>query len=148
MTSGGAHRIVDRRDSECADRVPLSLDEVHLGDLFFQRAASHDNAERITFEFTGLFVNARGTTVLALVVTPDAVIGLIECAFDAGARIGQLKTFARAQPRLWKAQRSDAAGGCGLDRHQVRRLDLVRNFEQHSAPVPALALRTVGRQAA
>ena len=60
--------------------LPLLLDDIHLGDFFFERAAGEFHAEHAGFERPVLFAQAGGAAVLALVVALDAVVGLVERA--------------------------------------------------------------------
>jgi hypothetical protein len=48
--------IVDRRHRQRADREALALEEIHLRDLFLERAAGQRHAERRLLELAGLAV--------------------------------------------------------------------------------------------
>ena len=87
-------------DGERADGVAAGRDQVHLGDLFLERAAREHDAERALLEFAGLLLEPLGAGVLALVVAPDAVVGVVERAGEIGAGIGQREAVARAGDAL------------------------------------------------
>src|SRR5690606_2438474 len=80
-----AHRIVDDGDRQRADRFAARLDQVHLGDFFLERAAGKRDAEIVALESAGFLRQPLRATILALVVAPDAVIGLIERADEVRA---------------------------------------------------------------
>ena len=145
MAGGGAHRIVDDHDGERAERMALGLREIHLGDFLVERTAGEHDAELALLELAGLLLEPLRATVLALVVTPDAVVGVIERAGEIGARIGQREAVAGAAMRGRQLEHGDAVDDLGLDRHQMQRIDLVRHLEQHAALVGVLALGRVRR---
>ena len=140
VAGAGRHRIVDRDDGERADRIAARLHQVHLGDTLFERAAGQLHAERAGAEAAGLFLESGRAAILALVVTPDAVIGLVERAGQAHALVGQAEALAMAPMIARQAHHGDTVDGHGLDRHQMRRIELVRHLEQHAALMLGLAL--------
>ena len=143
VSGGGAHRVVDDRNGERADRVALRLDQIHLGDFFVERATREHHAERTLLELAGFLLEALRAGILALVVAPDAVVGVVERAGEIGALIGQREAVARAPMRRRQLEHGDAVDDLGLDRHQMLRIDLVRDLEQHAALVGLLPLRRV-----
>ena len=145
VAGGGAHRIVDDDDGERAEGVALGLGEIHLGDLLVERTAGERDAERALLELAGLLAQPLRAAVLALVVAPDAVVGVIERAGEIGAGIGQREAVAGAAVRLGQLEHRHAVDRFGLDRHEMERIDLVRHLEQHAALVGALAFRRMGR---
>ena len=138
----GAHRIVDDRDGERADGVALRLPTRFISEIFSssgQPASTTPN---------GLFLNSPDFSrsplragILALVVAPDAVVGVIERAGEIHSGIGERKAVARAPLRRRQLEHGDAVDHLGLDRHEMIGIDLVRHLEQHAALVPALAVR-------
>ncbi len=58
VAGGRAHRVVDDRDGERAERVALGLRQVHLGDFLVERTAGEHDAERALLELAGLFLAA------------------------------------------------------------------------------------------
>jgi hypothetical protein len=96
MAGGRAHRIIECDDGERTDRMAAGLDQIHLGDFLVERAARQRDAEDAFLELAALLPEPLRAGILALVVTPDAVVGVIERAGEIGARIGQRETVARA----------------------------------------------------
>jgi len=102
MPGGRHHRVVDRDHRQRRDRVALRLQLVELGDALLERAAGEVHAERRALpgrlaRGAGLLAHALRTGVLALLVAPDAVVGLVERAAQAGARVGEREAFATPQ---------------------------------------------------
>src|SRR5262249_33252092 len=92
MTCSGAQGIVDHHDRQRAKGVTPGSREVHRRYPLFQRTAEKLRAERILLVDAGFpIAKALGTTVLALVVAPDAVIGVIERLLERRSGIGQPK---------------------------------------------------------
>jgi hypothetical protein len=91
MPRGGAHRVVDIDDGQGADRVPLALHLVHLGDFFFERASRQRNPKGTFLVFAGLLAKARRATVLALVMAFDAVSRLVKRPLEVGAGVGEME---------------------------------------------------------
>ena len=141
----GAHRIVDDGNGKRADRVSLRLGQVHLGDFFLERASRERHAERALLELAGLLPKPLRATVLALVVAPDAVVGVVEGAFEAGAGVRQGKAVACAAMVLRELDGGDRSTTFRLDRNEVLRVDLRRNLEQHALGVASLPLRRMHR---
>ena len=139
-------RIVDRRHRQRADREALALEEVHLRDLFLERAAREGHAERRLLERAGLAVlQAARAAVLALVVAPDAVVGVIERAHEIVARVGQREALAMAQQRPRQLHARHAVDHLGLDRHEMLEVELVRHLEQRPVAMTPLALGMMQR---
>ena len=82
MTGGRDQRIVDGSDGQCADRESLALEEIHLRDLFLERAAGERHTEHRLAEACRrrLLLQALRARILALLVAPDAVVRLPEAA--------------------------------------------------------------------
>ena len=85
VAGGRNHGIVDGDDGERRDRVTGGLECVELGNFFFQRTACERYAERAFLERSlavgsRFFFQSGRAGVLALVMTPDTVIGLSERA--------------------------------------------------------------------
>ena len=132
------HRIVDRDDRQRADRVALRLQHVHLGDLLFERAAGERHAERRLLERAGLAVfRPLRATVLALVVAPDAVVGLVERLLVVHAGVGEREAVAARQSCPRQAQHGDAVALDGLHRHKLLEVEFVRHLEQRAATMRA-----------
>ncbi len=139
-------RIVDRRHRHGADREALALQEVHLRDLFLERAAGKRDAERRFLEQAGLAVpQASRAAVLALVVAPDAVVGVIERAHRIEARIGQCKSLAVTQQRPRQLEPGHAVDDFRLDRHEMLEVELVRHLEERPVAMARLAFGAVQR---
>src|SRR5262249_5851571 len=138
----GAHRVVDRDDGERADRMAADLYQVHLGNSLVERAPCAHDPERALLELAALLLEPPRAGVLALVVAPDAVVGVIERAGEIGARIGQRKTVARATIRWRQLEHRDAIDDFSLDWNKMVRIDLVRDLAQNAAfvPLPPLPL--------
>src|SRR5262249_56459016 len=96
VTGCGAHRVVDHDDGERADRMAADLDQIHLGNLLVEWAPREHDPERALLELAALLFEPLRAGVLALVVAPDAVVGVIERAGEIGAGIGERETVARA----------------------------------------------------
>src|SRR5439155_19668500 len=85
------------------ERPALGAQLVELGDLLLERAAGERHAEGRLPERCGaalrglLFAQPRRARILLLLVTPDAVVRLVEAAGEIGARIGQREAVAAAQ---------------------------------------------------
>ncbi len=126
-------------------RVALGLGQIHLGDLLVERAAGEHHAERALLELAALFLEPLRAAVLALVVAPDAVVGVVERAGEVHARIGERKAVTGAAMRRRQLEHRHPVDHLGLDRHQMVRIDLVRHLEQDAALVQPLAFRRVRR---
>ncbi len=102
MPGARAHRIVDDDQGQRPDVVALPLDQVHLGDLLFERAAGDVDAERIDLVAVVLAItHAFGARIRIAVVAIDAVIDLVEDVPRIGARVGQCETVAATtRPRM------------------------------------------------
>src|SRR5262245_21880935 len=96
MAGGRAHRIIERDDGERTDRMAVGLDQIHLGDFLLEWASGQRDAEDAFLELATLLPEPLRAGILALVVTPDAVVGVIERAGEIDARIGQRETVSRA----------------------------------------------------
>jgi hypothetical protein len=95
MPSRRHQRIVDGGHGQRADREAFALQQVHLRDLFVERAARQGDAERRSLEGAGLAVlQPARARILALVVAPDAVVGVIERAHQVEALVGKRKALA------------------------------------------------------
>src|SRR5581483_6842361 len=105
MTRGSRHGIVHADHRERANGPAFRAQLVELGDLLLERAAREAHAERrFLVRVRGgralrglLFEQAARARVLALLVTPDAVMRLVEAADQIRARIGERKAFPPAQ---------------------------------------------------
>src|SRR5207244_5675405 len=87
VTGRGAHRIVDGDDRQRADRMAACLDQIHLGNFLLERASRKHDSEHAFLELAVLLLEALRAGILALVVAPDAVVGMIERAGESGARV-------------------------------------------------------------
>ena len=96
-------------------------------------------------ELAGLLLQALGAAVLALVVAPDAVVGLVQRAHDVGSRIGQGEALAAPSMGGRKPERRDAGDRIVHDRHQRHRVDLARDLEQHPVVIRLPAGLAEGR---
>src|SRR6516165_1262423 len=67
-------RVVDGDDGEGAEAVAARLHQIHLRDLFLERAARQRHAKDALLESAVLLSEPLRAAVLALVVAPDAVI--------------------------------------------------------------------------
>ncbi len=128
-------RVVDGNDGQRAEAVAPRFDQVHLGYLFFERAAGEGDPEHAALERAVLLLQPLGAAVLALVVAPDAVIRLVERADKVGAMVGQGKPFAVPPLVFGQAQHRHALALDGLDRDQMVRVQPLRHLEQHPTPV-------------
>ena len=79
-----------------------------------------------------LLLQALRTGILALFVTPDAVVGFIESAGQIGAFVRQLEPGALAQTGYVKPVLGISLGYRGLRWHQILEIQLVRRLEQHA----------------
>ena len=153
MAGGRAHGIVDDDDGECRQRLSPRLGLVHLGNLFFQRAARQGHAEGAFLECTlarfslgRLVAQAARAAVLALVMAPDAIVRLVERACQVGARIGERKTLPPPQMvRVQPVAREARAGVGHLVMHQMRIVELFRYPEQDASAVPGNTRRAEHR---
>ena len=143
MAGGRAHRVVDDDNRQRADAVAAGCDQVHLGDFLVEGAAREHDAERAVLELSGLFLEALRAGVLALVVAPDAVIGMVERPGEISAGIGEREAVARAPMRRRQREHRDAFDDLGFYRNQIVRIGLARQLEQHAARVPAPAFERV-----
>ncbi len=140
-----AHRIVDRDDRERTHRIAVFLDGMHLGDLFLERAPVQRDAEMRLLEIAGLFAQAGGAAILALIVALDAVVALIERVREVHARVSELESFAVPPHRGRQTELAGLMLRDGLDGNQMLRVDLVGLLEQHAATMFLLALRRAER---
>ena len=143
VTGRGADRVVDRNDGKGAEAVAARLHQIHLGNLLLERAPREGHAKDGFFERAVLLFQTLRAAVLALVVTPNAVIRLVERADEAGAGIGQRKPLAAPPFVFGQAQHRHAVALDGIDRHEVMHVEPMRYLEQHPAAVLAPAF---GRQ--
>ena len=104
--------------------LPCCLDQVHLGDFFFERAAGQRHAEDALLERAVFLLEPGGAAVLALVVALDAVVRLVERAGQIRAGVGQLEAFAMP-PMVGEKLQLDQTVLARFDGHQVMRIDLV-----------------------
>ena len=138
VAGGSGQRIVDRDDRQRGDRIARDFQRVKLGNLFFQRATGQRHAKRTFLErdfafCVRFFLQPGRARILALVVAPDAVIGLGERPLEIGARVGQRKTVATADMFRLDGEGGDALGLMFLRmRHQILRVELGGRFEQHT----------------
>src|SRR5262249_2858719 len=79
---------------------------------------------RARLELAALLFEPLRAGVLALVVAPDAVVGVIERAGEIGAGIGERETVARAAMCGRQLEHRHAIDDFGLDRNQMVRIDL------------------------
>src|SRR5262249_56180178 len=123
-------------------RLSAARAQVHFGIFLAERAPREYAPERALLELAALLLEPLRTGVLALVVAPDAVVGVIERAGEIGARIGQRKTVARATMRGRQLEHRDAIDDFSLDWNKMVRIDLVRDLAQNAAfvPLPPLPL--------
>src|SRR4029079_6126531 len=84
------------------------------------------------------FLQSLRAGILALLVTPDAVVRFVERAGEVGALVAELVSFALAQ--MGERVLREAALRLGVDRDEAHEIELGRRLEQHSAAVPAPAL--------
>ncbi len=145
VAGGCHHRVVDDDGGERADRHAFALQLLELGDALLERTAGQRHAEHGLLEaergiLLGQAVRAR---ILALLVTPDAVVGLTERAGEIGTGVGQRETFAAAQ--VVQAMQRDAVARRGCERHEALEIELLRCLEQHAGGVALLAGRRVRR---
>ena len=105
VTGRRSHRVIDGNDGQCADGQPLGLGFVEFRNLFFKRAAGQRDAERRLLERLrtatagALLLQPLRTGILALFVTPDAVVGFIKGAGQIGAFVRQLEPGTLTQAR-------------------------------------------------
>jgi hypothetical protein len=146
VAGGRQQRIVDRGHRQRADGEALALQQVHLRDLLFERTAGERHAERRLLERAGLAIlEPARAAVLALVVAPDAIVGMIERAHQIEALVGQRKALAMPQHRARQLHAGHAIDDLGLDRHEVLEVELVWHLEQRAIEVSLLAFRIVQR---
>src|SRR5207302_6705009 len=86
-------------------------------------------------------VQTRGARVLLLLVTPDAVVRLVERADEIGARVGQRETFAPPGVTLAQSEAVHAVARLALDGNQPHVVELARRLEQYAGLVQCLAFR-------
>ena len=96
VAGAGDHGVINCDDGEGSDGVALLLNCVHLGDLFFERAAGQFDAEDAGFKRSVFLVQSGGAAVFALVVAFDAVVGLVEGTGEVGSGVSKLEAFAVA----------------------------------------------------
>src|SRR4029079_4534557 len=82
MPRGAHRRVVDHDHRERADRPGFALQLLGLGEPLLERAAGELNAEGALLEMdlparVRLLLQALRARVLALLVAPDAVVGLV-----------------------------------------------------------------------
>ena len=125
-----AHRVVDHDQRERADAVALTLHDVHLGDLLFERAPRDLHAERIDLVRPVLAVaHALRARVRVAVVAIDAVIDLVERLPQPVASIRERESVAPAARRGAPFPNREAAAVFGLVRHESVEVPLLRLFE-------------------
>ena len=130
MPRARAHRIVDDDQRQSADVVALPLDQVHLGDLLFERAAGDVDAERIDLVAQVLAIaHAFGAGIRIAVVAIDAVIDLIEDVPRVATRVGQRKAIAATTRRRTPLPDRVAFAYLGLVRNQSVEMGLFRLLE-------------------
>ena len=146
VARGGAERIVDAHGRERAQRPALGLEELHLGNLLFQRAAGELDVEHRPAECARPAVaQPARAAVLALVVAEDAVMRLVERRLEVHAVVGEREALAPAQPRFGKfvGLRAVLHALPGVD--QAHGVDAPRLPEQHAPAVARPALGMVER---
>ncbi len=139
VARAGDHGVVDGRDGQSPDGVAVLLDEVHLRNLFVERATGERDAEHRCFESSVLFLEARRAAILGLVMALDAVVRLIERGGQIHAHVGEVEALAMAPVALRQRPLRLSVHLQRLDRNQVVHIQLVRNPEQYVAAmfVPA-----------
>ena len=146
VAGGGAERVVDAHGRERAQRPALGLEELHLGDLLFQRAARELDVEHRPAERARAAVaQPARAAVLALVVAEDAVMRLVERRLEVHAVIGEREALAPAQPRLREFVSLRAVLHALLGFDQAHGIDAPRLPEQHAVAVAHASLRVVER---
>ena len=120
--------------------LPLLLHRVHLGDFLFERAAGQLDAEDAGFEGAVLFAQARGATVLALVVALDAVMRVVERAGQVRAGIGQLEAFALTPVIGGELDLDEAVVRDLFRRNEVVHVELVRRLKEDARAMLSLCL--------
>ena len=144
MTGAGAHRVVDHDDRQRADHVPGGAHGLHFRDFFFERAAGQGHALHGFLELARLAVDEPARAgVLALLVAPDAVVGVVEAMYPVAAVVRQAEAVALAPAVMRQDMRRDAVPQVGLGRHEPLRIDLARLLEQHTAAMRCAALGRV-----
>ena len=96
VAGAGAHRVVDRDQRERPDRIALLFEQVHLRDLFVERAALGLDAERVALRRAVRLAKAGRARILLALVADQAVVDLGQRIAHRAAVVGQLKTVAPA----------------------------------------------------
>ena len=118
--------------------MPFGFRFVKLGNFFFQRTTGQRHAERAFLErgsaasASAFFQEALGAGILALLVAPDAIVGVIQRTGEIGSRVGQLETFAAAQAAHVKTKLGITLATVYRGWHQILRIELMRGLEQHT----------------
>ena len=135
MTRRRHERVIDADHRQRAKRPAVGTQPVELGDLFLERAAGKRHAERGLLERRGaaigglLVAQARRARILLLLVTPDAVVRLVEAAGEIGAWVGQREPVAAAQMIVGEPHHLDAVTRLVLDRYEPHVVELARRPE-------------------
>ncbi len=147
MTGRGDERIVDADDRERRDRPALGAKLVELRDLLFERTAGKRDAERALLERILERRSARGllleeaarARILALLVTPDAVVRLAERVREVHPAIGQRESVAPPDATAGELPGLGVADVRRVERNELHRVDLARRAEEHAALVQRAA---------
>jgi hypothetical protein len=147
----GGQRIVDANGRQRGERPTLRAELVELRDLLLERTACKRDAEwalleRVLERRGGsgfLLEQPARTRILSLLVTPDAVVRLIERAREVHAGIGQRKSVAAPDVTAGKLPRLRFADMCRFERHELHWIELARRPEQNAALVQRATLRRV-----
>src|SRR4029079_1201946 len=151
VTGAGDHRIVDADHRQRAQRPSFRAQLVEFGNALLERTAGERHAERRALERRHrtvrrlLFAQAGRARILLLLVTPDAIVGLVESAREIGAGVGQREAVAPPPMVVRQAEAVDALLAVVLDRDQAQVIELARRLEQHAGTVPRLAGRRLRR---
>ena len=146
VACGCHHRVVHADHGERTERLAAGLHEVELGDLFFQRASGEGHAELGFLIPAGrrLLAQALGAGVLALLVAPDAVVGLVQRAGEVGALVGQREAFAHAEVFIRKRVFRKTPRFGSVQRHEAHEVELLGHLEEYACAVFLLAGRDGG----
>ncbi len=139
-------RVVHHDHRERAHRPALALELVELRDALLERAAVQGYAEGALLEFDAailrrFLLESLRARVLALLVAPDAVVGLVERARKLRAGIRQAEAFAPTDvvqgvngiPRVRVCLHGD----------QMERIHALGRVEQHAVAISPAALGRV-----
>ena len=145
VAGGGDQRVVDGDDGKCGDGVAGGLQSMEFGNLFFQRTSRQGHAQRAFLEDhlavgAGFLLQPGRARVLALIVAPDAVIGLGERTLEIRALVGQGEAGAAADVLGLDGKRGDAIGLVFLCmNNEILLIELGRELEQHTGAVALAA---------